>query len=55
MVVLHELLIQAGRVLERLGVETLVEETALVTKNLGFDDQNTGQIGGDYIHEDFHR
>lgn len=55
MVVLHELRIQAGRVLERLGIETLVEETALVTKNLGFNDQNTGQIGGDYIHEDFQR
>lgn len=55
MVVLHELRIQAGCVLERLGIETLVEETALVTKNLGFDNQNAGQIGGDYIHEDFQK
>ena len=55
MVVLHELGIQTGRVLERLGVEALVKETALVTKHLRFDDQNTWQIGGDYIHGGFHR
>ncbi len=54
-VVLDELGVQTGGVLERLGVETLVEETALVTEHLGFDDQNTGQIGGDDIHENFHR
>lgn len=50
MVVLNELGVQAGCFFESLGVETLIEEAALVTKYLGFDDQNTGQVGGDYIH-----
>lgn len=53
MVILDKLCIQAGRVLKSLGVEAFVKETAFVTKYLGFDDQNTGQVGGDYIHENF--
>jgi hypothetical protein len=49
-VVLNELGVQTGCLFESLGVEALIEEAALVTKYLGFDDQNTGQVGGDYIH-----
>ncbi|MNK83296.1 hypothetical protein D3C87_1031010 [compost metagenome] len=54
-VVLNELRVQTGSVLERLGIETLVEKAALVTEHLRFDDQDTGQVGGDYIHGEFHR
>ncbi|MNO05576.1 hypothetical protein D3C81_2270230 [compost metagenome] len=50
MVVLNKLCVQTSRFFEGLGIEALVEEAALITKNLGFDDQNTGQVGGDYIH-----
>ena len=50
MVVLNELRIQASGFLESLGVEAFVEKPPFVTENLGFDDQNTGQVGGHYIH-----
>jgi len=50
MVVLNEIRLQASRFFESPGIEAFIEETTLVTKYLGFDDQNTGQVGGDYIH-----
>jgi hypothetical protein len=50
MVVLNEFRLQASRFFESLGIEAFIEEATLVTKYLGFDDQNTGQVGGDYIH-----
>ena len=53
MVVLNEVRGQPGQFLESPGIEALVKKAALVTKYLGFDDQNTGQFGGDYIHEVF--
>ena len=50
MVVLHESGVQAGCFFESLGVEAFIEEAALITKYLGLDDQNTGQVGDDYVH-----
>ncbi|MNG24727.1 hypothetical protein D3C84_1094870 [compost metagenome] len=50
MVVLNELRLQASRLFESPGIEAFIEETAFVTKYLGFDDQNARQVGGDYIH-----
>ncbi|MCY1411654.1 hypothetical protein D9M71_270440 [compost metagenome] len=49
-IVLNELSVHPGGLFEGPGVETLVEETTLVTKDLGFEDQNTGQVGGHYVH-----
>jgi len=52
MVVLDKLRVEAGGVLKGLGIETFVKEPALITKHLGFDDQDTRQVSGDYIHGD---
>ncbi|MNS66451.1 hypothetical protein D3C72_996690 [compost metagenome] len=49
-VVLNEFSVQSGGLFESPGVEALIEETTFVTKDLGFEDQNTGQVGGHYIH-----
>ncbi|MNE56665.1 hypothetical protein D3C80_1515900 [compost metagenome] len=50
MIVLDELCVQASRLFKSLGIEAFIKEASLITKYLRFDDQNTGQISGDYIH-----
>ncbi|MNO08560.1 hypothetical protein D3C81_2312810 [compost metagenome] len=50
MIVLNEFGVQASRIFKSLGIEALIKETSFITKHLRLDDQNTGQVGGDYIH-----
>ncbi|MCY1434843.1 hypothetical protein D9M71_509180 [compost metagenome] len=39
-----------GFFFERFGVETLVEETAVITEYFRFEDQYTRQISSNYVH-----
>ena len=50
MVVLDEFGIQPGGLLEGAGIEALEKEAAVVTKNLGFEDENVGDGCGDDVH-----
>ncbi|MOA34585.1 hypothetical protein D3C78_1559650 [compost metagenome] len=42
MIVLDELCVQASRLFKSLGIEAFIKEASLITKDLRFDDQNTG-------------
>ena len=50
MVVLDELAIQAGGLLEGAGVEAFEEEAAVVPKDFRFEDEHVGNGGGDSLH-----
>ena len=46
MVILHELALEAGGLLEGTGVEALEEEAAVVAEDFGFEDDDFRDGGG---------
>ena len=50
MVVLHEVEVQAGGLVEGFLVEAFKEKTACVAEHFGFDDEDVGDGGGGYLH-----